>query len=167
MKTKVKLFIALILMVVVTMSCGKKQETLVVSRDFKSEQWGRFDFIEADYAVIKAPMTADVVLDIVVSDVYPNIYPSSEDGGKFSISLCINAPDGGRRSREYNFRLKDSDGRFKSEKIDGYYHYSLPLINEMNFYEAGNYHFKIENKYSKDPLCGIKSLTINCLKSQK
>ena len=145
-------------------SCSKKQEGTVVVRDFQGEMWGRFDYIEAVYKVVKAPITADLVMEIEVSDVYPNIYPYHEDDkGLFTIALSVNAPDGSGRKREFNFRLKDKEGNFKSEKTDGYYRFELPLINDMSFDEVGEYRFKIENKYSKDPMYGIKRLSINCL----
>ena len=148
------------------MSCTNKQDSLVLSRDFEGEMWSRFDYIEATYNVVNAPMQADLVMEIEVSDVYPNVYPyHGDEDAMFAVSMSINAPDGSSRSREFKFRLKDREGNFKSEKVDGYYHFELPLINEMGFSEPGEYKFKIENKYSKDPLCGIKRMTINCLRN--
>ena len=168
MKIKFNIVIVLIIIAFGMMSCGKKQESSVISRDFDGEIWCRFDFLEADFNVVKAPMTADLVMDIDISEVFPNIYPYHDaDDGLFVITMTINAPDGGRRSREYKFRLKDSDGNFKSEKINGYYHYELPLINDMSFSEIGVYKFKVENKYPKEPLYGIKSLNINCLQIKR
>ena len=168
MKKALRIFIILIFNVLVMTSCFKKQDKVIITRDFQSEQWGRFDFLEADFEVLKAPMTSDVVMDIVVSDVYPNIYPyHGAENEMFVIVLSVNGPDGGSRAREYKFRLKDAEGNFKSEKVDGYYHFELPLINEMSFSEKGEYHFKVENKYTKDPLYGIKSLNINCLQIKK
>ena len=154
-------FVALMVFALVMVSCTEKQDSVVLSKDFQGETWGRFDYLEATYNVVKAPMTADVVMDIAVTDVYPNIYPYHEDDdGTFVITLSINAPDGSQRSREFTFRLKDRNGNFKSEKTEGYYHFELPLINGMSFSEKGEYHFKVENKYSKDPLYGVKSLRI-------
>lgn len=158
--------IVLIFFMISLISCSKKQDSLVLSKEFQGETWSRFDYLEATYNVVKAPMTADLVMDIDVSDVYPNIYPyHSDEGELFEIVLSISAPDGSRRARGYKFRLKDKEGNFKSEKVDGYYHFELPLINEMSFNDNGDYFFKVENKYSKDPLCGIKSLNINCLQT--
>lgn len=168
MKIKFNRFILLIIIVFGVMSCGKKQESTVISRNFEGEIWGRFDYLEADFNVVKAPMTADLVMNIDISEIYPNIYPHYDaDDGLFVITMTIYAPDGGQRSREYKFRLKDSDGNFKSEKIDGYYHYELPLISEMSFTENGIYKFKVENKYPREPLYGIKSLNINCLQIKR
>lgn len=155
--------ITLIMTVLCNNSCGRKQDNVVMSVDFNEEMWHRFDYLDAVYNIQKAPMTADLVMYVTVSEVFPNIYPYGNDDGMFAITMTINNPDGSRRSREYKFRLKDSEGHFKSEKVEGYYNYELPLINEMSFSEVGEYSFKIENKYSKDPLYGIKSLTIKCL----
>lgn len=164
MKNRVYILIGLIMIALGIVSCTKEQNANVLSCEFDGEMWHRFDYLTASYNVVKAPMNADLVLEVEVSDVFPNVYPYHEDdNGVLTINMMISYPDGGRRSRDYSFKLKDNDGNFKSEKVDGYYRYELPLINEMCFNESGNYEFKIENKYSKDPLYGIKSLKINCL----
>lgn len=164
MKNRFYIFIALIITMLVLNSCSKKQENLVLSRDFEGEIWGRFDYLEANFDVVKAPMTADLVMEIYVTDVYPNIYPYEHDGS-FVIAMTITSPDGGTRSRDYKFRLKNANGDFKSEKVDGCYKFELPLINGMSFNEKGGYAFKVENKYNKEPLYGIKRLSINCLQN--
>ena len=157
-------YAALMILLLGLFSCMKKQDETVVVREFQGEVWRRFDYIEADYNVVQAPITADLVMNIEVSDVYPNIYPYHEDDkGAFSFVLSVDAPDGSSRTRQFSFKLKDNDGNFKSEKTEGYYLFELPLINEMSFSEVGEYHFTIENKYTKDPLYGIKRLSVNCL----
>lgn len=143
-------------------SCSEKQDDIIISRQFENEQWNRFDYLESDYNVVKAPMEGDVVMEVVLSEVYPNIYPYHDNHGVFSINMTVSTPDGGRRSRDYNFNVKDKDGNWRSEKKDGYYHFELPLNNEMSFNEIGDYHFVIENKYPKDPLYGVKSVEIKC-----
>jgi hypothetical protein len=62
--------------------------------------------------------------------------------------------------------LKDKDGNWKADKKNGYYVFSLPVMNEMTFSEDGVYSFKVENKYPKDPLQGIKSIKIECITSK-
>ena len=164
MKGKFNIFILLIIFMLGFVSCSEKQDSAVLSRDFEGEVWNRFDYLDASFNVVKAPMIADVVMEIEVTDVFPNIYPYHDaDNGVFYIAMTVSSPDGARRAREFKFGLKDKEGNFKSEKVDGYYHYELPLMSEMTFSEKGAYDFRIENKYSKDPLYGIKSLKINCL----
>ena len=63
--------------------------------------------------------------------------------------------------------LKDEDGNWKADKReDGCYVFKLPIISEMTFGEDGTYNFKIENKYPKDPLYGVKSITLRCIISK-
>lgn len=163
MRNRVCIVIALIVFVLVLVSCSEKQDGNVMTRDFQGEIWNRFDYLDASYNVVKAPMTADLVMEIEVSDIYPNEYPYYANDGLFAFVMTIDSPDGGSRSREYSYSLKDKNGNFKSEKVNGYYRFELPLISEMSFNTQGEYHFNIENKYPKDPLYGIKRLTINCL----
>ena len=163
MKKYFSLALALIMMVLCLGSCRQKQDDTVLEVDFKGEMWGRFDYLNATYNVVKAPMTADLVLYVSVSDDYPNVYPYPDEDGLFVVTMSVSSPDGSRRSREYKFRLKDSEGNFKSEKLDGYYNFELPLISGMSFSEVGDYKFKLENKYTKDPLYGIKCLSVKCL----
>lgn len=167
MKGKQNIVLLLTMFVLSMLSCSVKQDDNVLSKEFEGEVWNRFDYLTASYNVVSAPMTADLVMEIAVSDVYPNVYQYHDDNGAFTIVMTVNAPDGSRRAREFVFRLKDRDGNFKSEKVDGYYIYELPLINEMSFNEVGVYEFKIESKYSKDPLCGIKYLNIKCVQIKK
>ena len=148
-------------------SCAKKQDGNVLSRSFQGETWGRFDYLNASYNVV-SPMTADVVMELEVSEVFPNIYPyHADDNGMFAFVMSVNAPDGSRRAREYRFMLKDEEGKFKAENKNGYYHYELPLLSEMSFDANGEYTFKLENKYPRDPLYGIRSLNIKCMQIKK
>lgn len=168
MRYWLKIFIGLIMIALGFMSCSPKQETNVLSHEFDGEIWHRFDYLEASFNVVKAPMTADLVLEIEVSDNYPDFYNyHADDDGTFKIAMTIDGPDGSSRSREYLYRLKDKEGNFKSQKVDKYYRFELPLINEMSFREKGKYVFSIENKYSKEPLCGVKRLSINCVQIKK
>ena len=163
MKKRFCIFIALIFTTLGFVSCFEKQDETVISREFQGEIWNRFDYLEALFSVVKAPITADLVMDLEVSDVFPNIYQYGDEEGVFEILMSIDSPDGSSRTRNYKFRLKDKDGNFKSENKDGYYHFELPLISGISFNEKGEYAFMIESKYSKNPLYGVKSLRIKCI----
>jgi len=146
-------------------SCSDSQNYVVLSKDFDGEKWGRFDFVVADFDVLK-PMTVDLVMEVTLSDDFPNVYPFYKNDGDFPFCMDIEFPDGNYRAKEYRYSLKDKDGNWKSEKTDGYYHFSMSLINELNIKESGVCKFKIENKYSKDPLYGIKNMTVRCVPSK-
>lgn len=148
------------------LSCSKQHSNVVIMHtDFPNEEWGRFDFLRSTYEITKAPEIYDIVLSVEFSDAFPNIYPQYSNEGDFAINMTVSTPDGGgKRSKDYKFQVKDSDGNWKSEKINGHYTFEFPLLNEMTFSEKGLYQFKIENKYTKDPLYGIKNLTIKAIK---
>ncbi|MBE6345695.1 MAG: hypothetical protein E7067_00570 [Lentimicrobiaceae bacterium] len=156
--------VILISLLIAFMSCSNTDNSAVITRDFSEEQWSRFEYLQADFRVDRAPVEYDIVMEVVVSDIFPNVYEAHQEESTLSFNLTITNPnDDGFRSRNYNFNLKDKDGNWKAEKENGYYHYKLPIINDMTFSEEGIYKFQIENKYSKEPLYGIKSLTLKCI----
>ena len=106
-------------------------------------------------------------MEVTVNDDYPNVYENHQTDAPLLFNLTIKNPDSnGGRSKDFKFTLKDKDGNWKADKKNGYYVFSLPVMNEMTFSEDGVYNFKLENKYPKDPLQGIKSVKIECITSK-
>lgn len=147
-------------------SCSKKSDNIVISNNFQNEEWPRFEYLNGEMKIDKAPVKYDVIMEIAVSDEYPNIYNVQDDCSLLFNLTIKNPEDSGSRSRDYRFTLKDKDGNWKADKVDGYYVFRLPIISEMTFSEKGLYNFKLENKYPKDPLYGIKSLSLMCVESK-
>lgn len=159
--------IAMIMIALGFIACSNKQnEQIVVSKDFPNEQWGRFDNVIASFNAVKVPTVVDVIMEITVSDDFPDVYEYYKSENKFCFCMSYEGADGSHRAREYSFMLKDNDGNWKSEKIDGFYHFQFSLINELNINEVGENKFNIENKYPRDPLYGIKNLTLKCVPSR-
>lgn len=149
-------------------SCSKKNDIVVIEKDFVNEEWSRFEFLNGEIQVEDASSEYDIVMHITVSDIYPNTYENHQDDSSLLFNMTIkNAENGFSRSKDYKFYLKDKDGNWKADKSEGYYTFKLPVIEGINFSDQGAYTFKIENKYPKDPLYGVKSLTLKCIKSKK
>lgn len=165
--TQFLMVIVLVTIIMGFVSCSDRQDTLVMSKDFAEEKWGRFDLLKVDYNLLKAPTTVDVIMELTVSEDFPNVYPFYKNDRDLILCMLVEFPDGSHRVRDYKYPLKDRDGNWKSEKIDGYYHFKFMLISELNISESGICKFTIENKYSKDPLYGIKNMTIRCVPSNK
>lgn len=165
--TQFLMVIVLVTIIMGSVSCSDKQDTLVMSKEFAEEKWGRFDLLKVDYNLLKAPTTVDVIMELTVSEDFPNVYPFYKNDRDLIFCMLVEFPDGSHRVRDYKYPLKDRDGNWKSEKIDGYYHFKFMLISELNISESGICKFTIENKYSKDPLYGIKNMTIRCVPSNK
>lgn len=163
-----RVFKAVVMMIIAlaVSSCSDKQDAVVLSKDFVGEEWGRFDLLKVDYDIKKAPTTVDVIMELTVSEDFPNVYPFYKNDKDMLFCMLVEFPDGSHRVRDYKFPVKDRDGNWKSEKTDGYYHFKFMLISELNISESGICKFTIENKYSKDPLCGIRNMTIMCVPSK-
>lgn len=154
----------LILSLLVFCSCSGKQDNIVIYKEFQDNEWSRFDYLNGEFE-ISSPGKYDIVMEIAVNDNFPNIYEIHHEECTFSFNMTIKNPnDSGSRSKDYRYKLKDNDGNWKSDKENGYYVFKLPVISEMTLGEKGTYSFKIENKYTKDPMYGIKSLTLKCIK---
>ena len=148
-------------------SCSNKQDNNVISRSFTNEEWSRFDYLNGEIDIKDVPAKYDIVMEVVLNEIYPNAYENSRHDCSLKFNMTIKNPnDNGSRSRDYNYNLKDKEGNWKADKKDGYYTFKLPIISGMTLGEEGIYQFKIENKYPKDPLQGIKSINIKCITSK-
>lgn len=148
-------------------SCTSKQDNIVIYREFGNQEWERFEYLTGDFNVNKTSQKYDVVMEVTVNDNYPNIYENHQSDAPLLFNLTIKNPDSnGGRSKDFRFTLKDKDGNWKADKKNGYYIFRLPVMSEMSFSENGIYSFKVENKYPKDPLQGIKSIKIECVTSK-
>lgn len=148
-------------------SCTSKQDNIVIYREFGNQEWERFEYLTGDFNVNKTSQKYDVVMEVTVNDSYPNIYENHQTDAPLLFNLTIKNPDSnGGRSKDFRFTLKDKDGNWKADKKNGYYIFRLPVMSEMSFSENGIYSFKVENKYPKDPLQGIKSIKIECVTSK-
>lgn len=142
-------------------SCVSKNDNNVIYRDFSNNEWSRFDYLEGKIEVKNAPVKYDLVMEVLVSEIYPSSYENHRDNCVLEFNMTIKNPDnGGTRSKNYKYNLKDKEGNWKSDKQGEYYVFKLPIISEMTFGEEGTYDIKIENKYPRDPLEGIKSITL-------
>lgn len=161
------IFSFVILMMTLLVSCSGKKDNIVIYKEFQDNEWPRFEFLNGTYNNTEI-QEYDIVMEVVVTDIYPSPYENHQKYGDLSFNMNIKYPnDSGSRSKDYTFKLKDKDGNWKSDKKNGCYTFLLPITNEITFNEIGTYKFKIENKYSKDPLSGIKSLKIKCIDSKK
>lgn len=160
-------FIKIIIISLITFSsCVKRQDNNIVVKVFQNEEWSRFEFLEGQMEIKKVPAEYDVVMELVVSDQYPNTYEMHQKDGTFMFNLTVYNSNGIYRTNDYKFRLKNNEGYWNAEKKNGYYTFRLPVINEMTLSDSDTYKFVIENKYSKDPLQGIKSLTLKYVNSK-
>lgn len=154
-------FFVIVVSLLFITSCVSKSDNIVINREFGNNEWSRFEYLEGKIEVENAPVKYDVFMEVLVSDIFPSSYENHRNNSSLEFNMTIKNPNGsGTRSKNYRYNLKDKDGNWKSDKQGEYYVFKLPIISEMTFGEEGIYDIKIENKYPKDPLEGIKSITL-------
>lgn len=125
---------------------------ILISRDFPTASWERFDYVEKTITLNK-PVSYDLELDAWFDDSYPFSY--------FSVVFTVFDTAGNPlRSKDYKFTLKDRDGAWKSELLDGRYHFRFPINSNLTLNEPDTYVFQIENHMPVTPLLGIREISI-------
>lgn len=124
----------------------------LLHRDFYETLWERFDYVYNDIE-IKEATTFDLGLRISFTEKY--IY--DDISLVFSIFDANGTP---YRSKGYQFTLKDSDGQWKSQLLDGCYTFDLPINKSLQITDSGTYRFQIEYRMAKTPIVGVKALTL-------
>lgn len=129
-----------------------KEDHKLLSRTFTPTGWERFDFIEKE-VTLKQPTTYNLSMEVTFDPSYAYDH----------LAVVFTVFDANRnplRAKNYQFRLKDADGAWKSEFHDGAYTFTLPINSELSLNEPGTYTFQLENRMPITPLEGIKQITI-------
>lgn len=144
-------FGVLCLICLISCNSSKKGETMLF-RSFPTASWERFDFIKEDVE-IKKPTTYDLVLTA-------SFDPSYAPDNLTVVFTVFDDDERPFRTKSYKFRLKDGYGAWKSELVDGCYHFTLPINSELTINEPGTYRFQLENRMPITPLTGIHEIAI-------
>ncbi len=133
--------------------CGRQEKTGdVIHREFYQAVWERFDYV-SNIVEIESPTTFDLGMRIGFTEDYPYETISLV----FTVFTSDNTP---YRSKGYKFRVKDSEGRWSSDCVDGCYTFDLPINKAMEINEVGTYRFQMEQTMPITPLVGVKELTL-------
>lgn len=149
---KLILFIGVVFFIGTSSCSTNNGGKVLLSRSFPTMSWERFDFVSADIDVKKAT-TYDLALQASFDTSYAYDYLSV-------VFTIFDAYENPLRTKAYRFRLKENDGSWKSTLVDGCYHFSFPINNEITFNEPGIYSFQLENRMPITPLYGIKDVSI-------
>ncbi len=147
MKSIVKPFVVLALLMLASCSVKPVFEQEVAFDDLI---WNRFNIIEMDLPV----EDADALYDVQVSFVHTDVYPSDH----IAMNITFYFPNGGMRSRDYEFRLQDDKMQWVGEKSGELYSNIFPVNLGMRFPETGITRVRIENKMTKFNMAGIASV---------
>lgn len=134
-------------------SChSERSGNALLSRTFKSNGWERFDFI-TQQVELKRPTTYNLNMEATFSPTYAYDHLTV-------VFTVFDANDNPLRSKNYQFRLKDADGQWKSELKEGGYTFLLPINSELSLNEPGTYTFQLENRMPITPLEGVQKIAI-------
>lgn len=125
---------------------------ILIHREFFQTVWERFDFVSNTISVSE-PTTFDLGLRISFTEDYPYENISLV----FTVFTAENTP---YRSKGYKFRVKDNEGNWNSEFVDGCYTFELPINKALQLIESGTYRFQIEQTMPVTPLTGVAELIL-------
>ncbi len=124
----------------------------LISRNFPTLSWERFDFLE-ETLDLKKSVSYDLVLSATFTPDYPFDY--------FEMAFTVfDDHDHPLRAKNYQFKLKDRDGVWKSELVEGEYRFTFPVNSNLTLNEPGKYKLQIENRMPITPLLGIKEIKL-------
>lgn len=124
----------------------------LISRNFPTLSWERFDFLE-ETLDLKKSVSYDLVLSATFTPEYPFDY--------FEMAFTVfDDHDHPLRAKNYQFKLKDRDGVWKSELVEGEYRFTFPVNSNLTLNEPGKYKLQIENRMPITPLLGIKEIKL-------
>ena len=148
-------FLSFVVFAIMLCSCGgnsTKKCNDILSRTFTDDTWERFDFVTNDIEIEKET-TYDLSMDISFTETYRY--------NDFSMVFSVFDADGNPyRSKPYKFALKDSQGNWNSELVDGCYTFNLPINNALMLTDPGKYKFQIEYRMPITPIEGVRSLKL-------
>lgn len=144
--------IAFLLCVLLSGCVRNEKNGDVIHREFYQTAWERFDYV-SNTVELNEPTTYDLGLRISFTDDYPY--------DQISLVFTVFTSDGTPyRSKGYKFRVKDTEGHWNSELVDGCYTFELPINKALQLTEADTYKFQIEQTMPVTPLVGVKELTL-------
>lgn len=150
---RVGLIIGLICLLGLGACREEKHDNALLSRSFTESSWERFDFIYKDIEINK-PTTYNLSLTA-------SFDPSYAYDDLTLVFTIFDSNGNPFRAKGYKFKLKDGDGNWKSELVDGEYVFTLPINSELSINEPGTYRFQVENRMPITPLEGVKEIRLN------
>lgn len=150
--------ILLFFVTVFMLGCGTN-EIYRHDKTFENSNWNRFDFIELEVPIEKTEDLYDLSIDFIHSEAYA---PDN-----IALNFTLYFSNGGMRSRDYEFKLKDKNQNWTGTELNGNYKHHLPILTKFKIPEAGVQRIRIENKMTKFDNPGVVGLNVFVNKSKE
>lgn len=140
-----RILFILIIPILLLSSCD---DSVVFKQYNKMENlnWNRFD-----YQVFEVDVEKDELLDFYLAFRHHTDFPFD----KLWVNVTFFTPDGATRSRDYDFDLKDENGKWLADGLGELWDIELPIRKEMLFNKSGICKVRIENIHSKYDMPGV------------
>ena len=125
---------------------------------FDDISWNRLDILDFELPVVKKEP-----LNFYLAFRHHTNYPYSF----IDVNITFFTPDGEMRSKDYHYRLKGTDFKWKGDGMGELWDIELPIRKDMLFNESGICRVKIENKMNKMETPGIIEVGLIVRKSEK
>lgn len=132
----------------------------VVFKQFKkmdNVSWNRFDFL-----IFEVPVNAGDKLDFDLALRHHTYFPYDY----LDANITFYMPDGGMRTAEYHFELKNEKGNWKADGMGELWDIELPIRDKLYFGKTGICKVRIENKMTKLETPGIVEVGLLARKSE-
>jgi gliding motility-associated lipoprotein GldH len=145
MHQKIVWFFSLLLLA----SCS---QSVVFEQDkvFDDLIWNRFDLVEMEIDITDE----NAVYDLRIKFMHTESYPLDQ----IAMNLTLYFPNGGMRSRDYDFRLQNEKLEWSGTSKGHLVSHEFPVILGMRFPEKGITRVRIENKLTKFNNPGIAAV---------
>ena len=152
MKMK-KITLVLLVLCCSLLGCGRQEKDReLINRSFYNTVWERFDYLKKEVE-ITSPTTFDLSMQISFTEDYPYDY--------IDLVFAVFTEEGERyRGKEYVTKLKDEDGQWSAQLVDGCYTFNVPLNKSLQISDPGTYCFQLEQKMPITPIVGVKELVL-------
>lgn len=120
--------------------------------EFEDLIWNRFNHIIHEFSIDDLSATYDLKVLFTHTESYTTDH--------ISMNITLYFPGGGMRSRDYEFKLQDSQLQWLGEFKNGIYTNEFLVISGVRFPDEGVSEIRIENKMTKFNTLGVASLGV-------
>ncbi len=146
-----KKFIFPLLLVVLIMGCKNNSNEIIKYNKFDDNSWNRLDIQSFKF---------DVKDSIPVDFYFLLKHNSDLKYSYINVVVTFYTPDGEMRSRQYHYRLKDTNLNWKGIKTGDIWTVELPIKKNMIFNKSGVCKIELENKITKMENTGVTQVGI-------
>ncbi len=127
-------------------------------KSFDDVSWNRHEILEFEVPVEKNTMN-----DFYMALRHHTNFPYSF----IDVNITLYTPDGEIRSRDYHYRLKGTDLKWKGDGMGELWDIELPIRKRISFKKPGICKIRVENKMKKMETPGIIEVGIIAKKSEE